>query len=520
VIVNLGWSDGGYSELRAADADRAEVRRLLDVARDEGRLDEAEFDRRSGAVRAAKTRGDLVRVTTDLPERKGVREWIDGMRVRGTDREDARRWLAEAAAQDRLGDQEHERRLVALSQVARYAELTIVLDGVPGRPGTARSNVLAGATDRESALATLAEAVADGRVRPVEAPALEADIRQARRVGDLDALLAPLPERAGARERQDVVEALATAHRDGQLDVAEYAARAGQAREAVLNAELAPLVAELRGDARRLTDADRQSVADTLKRALEEGRLDLAEFDERVRVAHAATTVADVAPLVADLVSPPRPASRHWWDAVFDAAVVNSALVTAPRRGLLKLIWYAATSATLLTYAYLVTWNYLVTLVALWLPLWGLLALEGFVVELLAGRVWSREQAIIDGLRADLDRLRAKQPDITAITLEYPAKENVRDDDGDRREKTRRSVAQIRVEFDRTKPNRKLAAQFRDEITRLLWRSRLYPLHKIWLGEPGTTSTLGTVKSNGPEAEKLRHRHGPRPYGPFPEQSS
>ncbi|MET7398802.1 DUF1707 domain-containing protein [Dactylosporangium sp. NPDC005572] len=508
--MNLGWSDGGYGELRASDADRDEVRRLLGVARAEGRLDGAEHERRAGAVRATKTRADLVRLTTDLPERKGVREWVDRMRVRGADRDDARRWLADAAAQGRLTDQEHGRRLAALSTVDTYDELKALVDGLPGRAGTARGERLAGTADREAAFEALAAAVADGRINPFEAPALEADIKQARRVGALDAVLAGLAARASDQDRQDVVAALAAAHRGGQLDAAEYADRADRAHDAVRDDDLVPLTADLLGDARRLAESDRQEAADALKRALDEGRLDLAEFDERVRAAHAATTTADVAPLLADLTTPPRPARRHWWDALFDRVVLNSALVTAPRHRLLKLLWYALTSATLATYGYLIAWNLVIALAALWLPLFLVLLLEIGLVNLLAGPRRAREQAILEQLRADLDRLSGKH---RGITLEYPAVQEVVDDDGKPATKDRKGVAQIRVELDGTD---ELDPAVRDEIVRLLWHSRLYPLDEIWFGERYTTITLGTAQLGGAEAERLRHRHGPRPYGPYP----
>lgn len=54
----------------------------------------------------------------------------------------------------------------------------------------------------------------------------------------------------------------------------------------------------------RAADADRQQVADQLKIALNEGRLSLHEYDERVGAAYAARTYADLLGLVRDL---PRP---------------------------------------------------------------------------------------------------------------------------------------------------------------------------------------------------------------------
>jgi len=51
----------------------------------------------------------------------------------------------------------------------------------------------------------------------------------------------------------------------------------------------------------RASDADRSRAAERLATALSEGRLDVAEFDERTRRALAATTLGDLAPLTADL---------------------------------------------------------------------------------------------------------------------------------------------------------------------------------------------------------------------------
>jgi hypothetical protein len=54
----------------------------------------------------------------------------------------------------------------------------------------------------------------------------------------------------------------------------------------------------------RAADADRHKVADRLKAALDEGRLSLHEYDERVRDAWAARTYADLVGLVSDLPQP------------------------------------------------------------------------------------------------------------------------------------------------------------------------------------------------------------------------
>jgi hypothetical protein len=53
--------------------------------------------------------------------------------------------------------------------------------------------------------------------------------------------------------------------------------------------------------AMRVSDAERGLVADRLARAHGEGRLTLAEYDERVRAAHGAVVRDDLAPLLEDL---------------------------------------------------------------------------------------------------------------------------------------------------------------------------------------------------------------------------
>jgi len=57
----------------------------------------------------------------------------------------------------------------------------------------------------------------------------------------------------------------------------------------------------------RAGDADRERVAERLRVALEEGRLNLHEYDDRLRQAYAARTHADLDALIADLpgVTPP-----------------------------------------------------------------------------------------------------------------------------------------------------------------------------------------------------------------------
>jgi hypothetical protein len=57
----------------------------------------------------------------------------------------------------------------------------------------------------------------------------------------------------------------------------------------------------------RAADSDRQAVADKLRVALDEGRLDLHEYDERLQRAYAAKTYGDLDLLLADLPVTARP---------------------------------------------------------------------------------------------------------------------------------------------------------------------------------------------------------------------
>jgi Domain of unknown function (DUF1707) len=84
--------------------------------------------------------------------------------------------------------------------------------------------------------------------------------------------------------------------------------------------------------AMRVSDAERGLVADRLARAHGEGRLTLAEYDERVRAAHGAVVRDDLAPLLEDLPGSGAPTTT----AAAPDGRVAAAPVTGPagrRRG-------------------------------------------------------------------------------------------------------------------------------------------------------------------------------------------
>ncbi|WP_134764810.1 DUF1707 domain-containing protein [Nocardioides sp. 1609] len=60
----------------------------------------------------------------------------------------------------------------------------------------------------------------------------------------------------------------------------------------------------------RISDDERHAVAEQLREAAGEGRLDLEELDERLAAAYAARTYADLVPLTRDLPSTSTPARR------------------------------------------------------------------------------------------------------------------------------------------------------------------------------------------------------------------
>ncbi|WP_206215601.1 DUF1707 SHOCT-like domain-containing protein, partial [Pseudomonas viridiflava] len=57
----------------------------------------------------------------------------------------------------------------------------------------------------------------------------------------------------------------------------------------------------------RIYDAERHQVAEILREAAGEGRLDVEELDERLEATYAARTYADLVPITFDLPSHPHP---------------------------------------------------------------------------------------------------------------------------------------------------------------------------------------------------------------------
>jgi hypothetical protein len=98
----------------------------------------------------------------------------------------------------------------------------------------------------------------------------------------------------------------------------------------------------------RASDADREQVVDRLRAALEDGRLKMEEFTERVGLAYGAVTYADLAKLHADLPLASRKAEPPRVDAPAPSPSVGakrSAFADLPTPlKVLWTIWLAAVS--------------------------------------------------------------------------------------------------------------------------------------------------------------------------------
>ena len=81
-----------------------------------------------------------------------------------------------------------------------------------------------------------------------------------------------------------------------------------------------------RRDHLRAADVDRSYVADILKKAVDEGRLTLSEYDERLQHTYSARTYGDLDKVILDL---PRPSRRS---AVQPAVSVQPPVSTAGGR--------------------------------------------------------------------------------------------------------------------------------------------------------------------------------------------
>jgi hypothetical protein len=105
----------------------------------------------------------------------------------------------------------------------------------------------------------------------------------------------------------------------------------------------------------RASDRDRQQVVDRLRSALEDGRLTMDEYVDRMEAAYQAATYGDLAPLCADLPAPapvitgPQTAAAAAPPAVSSRAGCLASLPTALR--VLWIKWLAVVSVNVVVWA-------------------------------------------------------------------------------------------------------------------------------------------------------------------------
>jgi hypothetical protein len=106
------------------------------------------------------------------------------------------------------------------------------------------------------------------------------------------------------------------------------------------------------GPALRASDADRESVAEKLRVASVEGRIDPEELEQRLSQVYSARWVADLDRLVADVSPPPPPAPVPHPYAPYPVPVVayqttNGLAVTSLVAGLLWFFWFGSVLAVI-----------------------------------------------------------------------------------------------------------------------------------------------------------------------------
>jgi hypothetical protein len=83
----------------------------------------------------------------------------------------------------------------------------------------------------------------------------------------------------------------------------------------------------------RASDADRQAAAERLRVAVEEGRLDLVEYDRRLRATEAAATIAELDRVLADLPAPAEPVLVRLGELTVTRSAVFTPVGPIPLRG-------------------------------------------------------------------------------------------------------------------------------------------------------------------------------------------
>jgi hypothetical protein len=124
----------------------------------------------------------------------------------------------------------------------------------------------------------------------------------------------------------------------------------------------------------RAGDADRKVVAEQLKTALDEGRLDLHEYDERLQRTYAAKTYADLDGLLDDLPGTVPVQQSQVQPATAPPPPVSSAAAPAPRSNDMQWVGPYAGVVLVCTLIWLITSIASGELLYFW-PVWMLIPL-------------------------------------------------------------------------------------------------------------------------------------------------
>lgn len=142
----------------------------------------------------------------------------------------------------------------------------------------------------------------------------------------------------------------------------------------------------------RAADVDRQFVADLLKKALDEGRLSLHEYDDRLKETYAAVTYGDLDKQLADLPGADRAQVVPSRSQPTATPQPPTAQATQPRRGIPR--WVIATWSSWITVSLIVNAIWLATVLngshanywPVWVMLpWGAVLLAGTITGLATG---------------------------------------------------------------------------------------------------------------------------------------
>jgi len=142
----------------------------------------------------------------------------------------------------------------------------------------------------------------------------------------------------------------------------------------------------------RASDQDRETVAEVLRQAHAEGRLDYGELDERLTQAYAARTQGDLERLIFDLPRSARQAVEPAREPARDrraepARVAGSSLASRDAHPALRASWYVYAVAVGIN---LVVWAAVSLSTQQWIYFWPIWVAGPWGVVLLAGTLFNR----------------------------------------------------------------------------------------------------------------------------------